>query len=116
MLADNFEVKHQGGTASQPRYYIQRYNNPLLQKLQAPDKSSDCFQTNITTDSTETTWFAEQGENGNSESGIKLYTVTGNGTEEIRWYLRVDAFDASVSLVCDNDLVSMRALKIIYIY
>ena len=71
------------------QYYIERYNNPL-DKLQPANRGSEVCRQSILVSSTETIWRAERVSSGNSQSGIKLFTIGSSGN---KWYLRMPIFD-----------------------
>lgn len=103
-------MSHHGGIDFEPQYHIHTYGNPEI-NLQAPNftdpNDCECFQSNVNTGSEKTVWFAQHYEGIDGKTRVKLYTVTGGiGSEEQHWYLRVDSFEGSVSLVCSDDLVS----------
>ena len=109
-FADNFHLAHQGGTVTQPHYHIQRYNDQdEILKLQAASGSSTCIQS-IPTSSADTIWVAELGDDGDSQSGIKLSTTTSTGD---KWYLRADPFANSAHLACPNHINDVSVIRAI---
>ena len=103
-IADNFYLAHCGGTSNQPHYYIQRFNDHN-QKLQPASGSSIVCIQSVPKSSANTIWMAELGVNGDSQSGIKLFTMNGGD----KWYLRAHAFGNSAELVCPDHLNHVSA-------
>ena len=96
--ADNFHLLPQGGPASEPRYIIQRFNNPN-QRLHA-ESSAATQQDDIPTTSGDTIWVAEFGPSRSSQFGLMFHTTIGAGTSnEQKWYLRADGLGGSANLV-----------------
>ena len=94
-FADNFHLAHQGGPVTQPHYHIQRYNDQdEILKLQATSGSSTCIQSIPTSSSTDTIWVAELEDDGDSLSGIKLFTTSSGN----KWYLRADPLQIQLIL------------------
>jgi hypothetical protein len=82
------------------QYYIERYSNPAVKLQPAIGGSDMCHQT-IPTSSTATVWVAELEPGSDSQSGIKLYTMS-NGS---KWYLRVPAVHGEQpDLVCSDHM------------
>ena len=81
-------------------YYIERYNNPS-DRLQPASGGTEACEQAIPVSSTETVWIAERGPTGNSQTGIKLFTISSSGD---KWYLRMPALDSGANLVCSDQV------------
>ncbi len=106
LLADNFYAKVLG---TNDEYYIETYSNQAV-KLQPATRGSEMCHQTIPTSSTATVWEAELEPGSDSQSGIKLYTMS-NGS---KWYLRVPVDGEQPDLVCSDHMNHVSTQKINY--